>query len=491
MIRARHIRHRTLASFALIALAAACARNPATGERELALIGEQQEVEMGREADQQIVASLGVYEEEGVQDYVADIGQRLAAESERPDLPWTFRVLDDPTVNAFALPGGFVYITRGIMTHLTSEAQLAGILGHEIGHITARHSVNQISRAQVTQLGVGLGMVLVPELQQFAGLANVGMQLLFLKYGRDDENEADELGVRYMTREDYAPGELADVMAMLDRTSELQQGSGRVPQWLSTHPDPANRVEHIQEVIAELDAPVPEKVQEEQYLRTIDGVVFGSDPREGYFEGGVFYHPELQFRMRFPEGWQSMNTKQAVQSVAPEQDAVLLLTLAEGSPGDALDQFAAQQGVQVARASRESINGRDAVVAQFQASTEQGTLRGLVAFLSHEGSTFRLLGYAPEGAWPGHADAVSGSIGSFAPENDPRRIEVEPARVEVVEIGSAMSVQAFMQRYPSTVRPEIVALINQASVDGHLEAGSLVKRVVGGVETAPEGAPRR
>ncbi|MGD2068949.1 MAG: M48 family metalloprotease, partial [Gemmatimonadota bacterium] len=190
----RTTRHatRSIPLLLLATLVAGCARNPATGERQLSLIGERQEIEMGREADQQIVASIGLYDDEALQSYVDGLGQRLAATSERPDLPWTFRVLDDPTVNAFALPGGFVYITRGIMGHLTSEAELVGVLGHEIGHITARHSVNQISKQQLTQLGVGLGMVLVPELQNFGGLASLGIQLLSLKFSRDDENQADE-----------------------------------------------------------------------------------------------------------------------------------------------------------------------------------------------------------------------------------------------------------------------------------------------------------
>ena len=142
---------------------------------------------MGRDADQDIVQSLGLVEETGWQEYVQALGERMARQSERPNLPWTFQVVDDPVVNAFALPGGFIYVTRGILGHFSSEAELAGVLGHEIGHVTARHSVNQISRAQLAQLGLGVGTILAPELAPWAQAAEAGLGLLFISYGRDDE----------------------------------------------------------------------------------------------------------------------------------------------------------------------------------------------------------------------------------------------------------------------------------------------------------------
>ena len=170
---------------------------------------------MGREYDPQVVSQMGLYPDSALQQYVSSLGMEMARASERPNLPWSFRVLDDPLVNAFAVPGGFIYITRGILAHMDSEAELAGILGHEIGHVTARHSVNQMSRQQLAQLGLGVGMILRPELQQFGDLAGAGLGLLFLKYGRDDEYESDDLGVRYMRRAGYNPRELASVFRTL------------------------------------------------------------------------------------------------------------------------------------------------------------------------------------------------------------------------------------------------------------------------------------
>ena len=185
---------------ALAVAAGACATNPATGKREIMLVSEDQEVGMGRQAAAEVPATYGIYEDAALNAYVTSIGREIAARSERPQLPWSFQVVDDASVNAFALPGGFIYVTRGLLTHLDSEAELAMVVGHEIGHVTARHSASQMSKAQLATLGFGIGMVAVPELQRFGGLGETGLGLLFLKFGRDDERQADELGLRYSSR---------------------------------------------------------------------------------------------------------------------------------------------------------------------------------------------------------------------------------------------------------------------------------------------------
>jgi predicted Zn-dependent protease len=475
---------RSALAILLLTGAAGCATNPATGERQLSLIGEGQEIQIGKESDPQIVASMGLYSDEAVQQYVNQIGQRLAAASERPDLPWTFRVIDDPTVNAFAVPGGFIYITRGLMSNLTSEAQLAGVLGHEIGHVTARHSVSQMSQQQLAQIGLGIGSILSPTIASLGNIASAGLQVLFLKYGRDHENQADELGVRYLRRNNYEPTELAEVMEMLARSSELSAESGRVPEWLSTHPNPPNRVanilDEVQKTAAEASGSGTPVVRRDEYVRRLDGMVYGLNPREGYFEETTFLHPDMRFRFDFPSGWQTVNQKSAVQGMSPNQDAMIGITLAEGTPSQAMNQFASQQGVEVGNGRQTTINGLPATTAEFAATTEQGTLHGLIAFVSHNNATFQLMGYTPESRWGAYSSTLSRSIGSFDRLTDARALSAQPKRLDVVQVPSSMSFSTFMQRFPSDEKPEIVALINQVEGEARLSSGALYKRVVAG-----------
>src|SRR5688572_29174548 len=201
----------------LAAFAAGCATNPVTGRSELALVSEAQEIQMGQEYAEQVKASIGLYDDPALQAYVAQLGRRLAAGSERPNLPWQFHVVDDAAVNAFALPGGPIFITRGILTHMNSEAELVSVLGHEIGHITAKHSVQQMSQAQLAQIGLIAAVIVKPGLAQFGDLASQGLGLLFLKFGRDDETQADDLGFKYMTTGGYSPTEMAAMFRTLQR----------------------------------------------------------------------------------------------------------------------------------------------------------------------------------------------------------------------------------------------------------------------------------
>src|SRR5438094_6031418 len=349
---------RRAASLALLAGlgVGACAVNPATGSRQLMLISESQEIAMGRDYDQQVAASIGLYPDSGLQRYLQQFGARLAATSERPNLPWSFRVVDDPVVNAFALPGGYIYVTRGILAHLNSEAELAGVVGHEIGHVTARHSVSQLSKQQLAQIGLAVGTIASPDFERFAGLASAGLGVLFLKYSRDAERQADDLGLRYMRRVNYDPREMPHVFEMLTRVSQAQ-GGGRVPEWLATHPDPENRRGRIEQEVAALPQSFSGvAVTRDAYLQRLDDLVFGNNPREGYFKDNRFFHPDLRFRVTFPEGWTTSNGKQAVVAVSPPKDAMVEVSLAKEQTADAAARaFLAQRGFTSAYPVRTSV----------------------------------------------------------------------------------------------------------------------------------------
>lgn len=469
------------AGLAATAAAGGCAVNPVTGERQFSLISESQEISMGQEYARQVEASIGLVGDDGLQAYVSGIGETLAAGSERPQLPWRFSVVDDPTPNAFALPGGFIFVTRGLLALMNSEAELATVLGHEIGHVTAKHSVTQMSRQQIAQIGLGLGSVFVPEVAQVSDLAGAGLQLLFLKYGRDDEHQADDLGFRYAFDNHYDVRQMADVFRSLERAGE-SAGQSPVPAWLSTHPFPAERIERTNQRVAALERPLPElNASESEFLAQVDGVVYGANPRNGFFRGSAFLHPDLRFRIDFPEGWQFQNTTQAVMAGSPQQDALIQLTLAQGTPEAAAQQFLSQQGIQGTSPARETINGLPAVSMQFEAQSQDAAVRGLALYIAYEDDTYQLLAYSTANRFSGYRTAFEQSLGSFDELTDAQALGVQPDRIEIVQVPEDMTLAQFNQRYPSEIDIAELALINQLTgPDQHIPAGTRMKQVVGG-----------
>ena len=474
-----------LLSVPAVIFLAACQTNPATGRLQFNLVGLDQEVAMGREAHEQIGMTMGIYEDEALERYVAEIGQAMAATSELPDLPWTFKVVDDDTVNAFALPGGFIYFTRGILAHFNNEAEFAAVMGHEIGHVTARHGTTRLSRMQIAQLGIGLAMVLEPELQQLAPLAGIGMQLLFLSYSRGHEHEADRLGVRYMTNLGYDPHAMIDVMETLRNVSEAA-GAARLPEWLATHPHPENRGEEILnhiEVEVEADERAWQPTDRDGYLQHLDGMVYGPDPRQGYTRNGTFHHPELRFSLVFPQQWRVINQREAVISLSPERDAAVQLTISDQPSIEAAarELYGIEQ-IEGPGVQRTRINGLPAGVGDFTARSQQGVIHGTAAFIEHGGLVYQLLGYSGADVWSHHRQQVSSSIESFSRLTDRRSIEVEPLRVDITRVDRSMTLEQLYNDYYRTVGPvplSEIALINQIEPEARIAAGTLVKMVRG------------
>jgi predicted Zn-dependent protease len=320
-----------LALAALVAwTAGGCATNPVTGRQQLSFFSSSEEIEIGQESDRQVAAELGLYADPRLEARVAEVGRRLAAGSERPELPWTFRVVDDPTVNAFAVPGGYVFVTRGLLGHLGSEAQLAGVLGHEIGHVTARHGIHEMSRQLLTLGVLGLGVEMLPEKdQELAGaLLAAGTGLLFLKYSRDDERQADDLGLRYMAAAGWSPPEMPAVFTLLERVGK--QEGGALPGWLSTHPPPDRRRERMNAELAAMRwDPATARVGAGEYLDLLDGLAFGDDPRRGYLRDGAFFHPGWKVQLSVPAGWRVETTAAGASLVNGDDNGLLLLETAE------------------------------------------------------------------------------------------------------------------------------------------------------------------
>lgn len=470
---------------ALIALAAgvgllSCALNRATGERHLNLISESQEIAMGRQADSQVVASMGLYPDAALQRYVQELGTRLAETSERLSLPWTFRVVDDPVVNAFALPGGFIYVTRGLMTYLQNEAELAGVIGHEIGHVTAQHSVHSISNQQVTQIGVTAGMMIKPDLQRYGQVLNAGLGLLYLKHSRDDESQADHLGFRYMVRTGNDPRQMIGVFDLLNRVAQAG-GGGSTPEWLETHPNPAHRSEDFQKEIDTLHLEMSIlSVNKDSYLNRIDGMVFGEDPREGFFRDNHFYQPGLAFEFQFPSGWLTMNQKEAVAAISSEEDAVLQITLAhENTKENAARQFLSQDGVKSEGQETTKLNGLSAVTCGFSAQTDQGVLRGKATFVAYKDRIYQILGYTSEQLWDRYQGVFISSIGSFKSLIDPKMLNVQPMHLKVITVSEPVTLEQLALQQGTPTLLTTLAIINQSTETVRFSAGDRVKVVTG------------
>lgn len=475
-----------LAPVPVLAALVACATNPATGEREFSLMSEAQEIEVGRQMDVEVRREMGVYDDPALQAYVQDIGLRLARTSERPNLPWQFAVVDAPAVNAFALPGGFIYLTRGILPFLDNEAELAGVLGHEIGHVTARHSAQQYTRATSAGIGVTLLSIFVPEARPFQGLTETAFGVLFLKYGRDDELQADTLGVSYAAEAGWDPSGVAGMLTTLARLDEAGGSRKGVPNWLSTHPAPADRVQEIQPAIQQAAAKLPGEgvVDRAAFLNRVDGIVYGDSPSEGIVRGNQFLHPVLRLALTFPQGWEIQNTRTQVAAKAPEQEQYLLLQLVPDAQGS-IEQIArgsmASAGFRQLDGQRTSINGLDAYVGTYQGTMQGlGNVGTLAAHIVHRDNVYLLAGIVPANAFQAAQQAFSQAIRSFRPLSASEAEQIRPNRVDIYTVRAGDTWDEIARRTGGVIKPATLAIMNDSDPETPPRAGERVKVVVEG-----------
>lgn len=466
----------------LITLLTGCAVNPVTGRQQVMLLSESDEARMGSATDKDILETYGLYDEKGLQGYLQGICRKIGAVGHRPTLPYALKVLDSPVVNAFAVPGGYVYVTRGILAYIDSEAELAGILGHEIGHITARHSAQAYTRAQLANIGLGIGMLLSPSLQTFAREAQAGLSVLFLKFSRDDEREADALGVAYASKAGYAAVEVSNFFQTLHR---LNPSSGRdgLPSWLSTHPDPEDRIGAIRRSADEWQrrlGPGALAVNRDAYLRTIDGMVFGEDPREGYAERGVFYHPLLGFQFPVPAQWHLENTRQAVRMSSPEKDGLLLFSLSgKGTPRALADAFVRNNRAAVYQASDIERNGLKGFRVLSRIQTQSGPVQVLSTFLSWDRSVAVFHGVAAPQAFEGYRPLFEDTQGRFMRISDRARLNPSPTRIAIRQATKTATLDQTLRGMdiPSDAW-EGLAILNGMELKDRVKEGTLLKILV-------------
>jgi len=469
----------TLAALAALVLAG-CATNPVTGKRELALVSESQELEAGKQSLAATQAEYGDYEDARWSARLDSLGQGLARVSHRPALAWQFHVLDDATVNAFAAPGGYIFVTRGILADLNSYAQLAGVVGHEIGHVTARHYVRQASRQELFGLGLGVAQVVSPTVARFGSQAQQGLGVLFLKYSRDQETQADQLGVEYSYKGGYDPREMPATYHALAQIAE--RAGSRTPTYLSTHPDPlAREVTTRALATATVGARTDLRVDHDAYLRAVDGLVYGDDPRQGYFEDDRFYDPGLRFTIDFPHAWQHQNGHSAVLAAPSGGGAVLQLTaldLAGSTPSDYVARLQAQGKITTSVGGPRALNGQPGWTGRVATKDDQGNPVWLELALMQQapGHAYQLVGQLE---MSNANDLLFQSVAqSFRTLTDPARFDPTPMRVRVLP---APRTGLFQDVVPTLGGQGIslaeTAIVNGMALDDQVRKGQLVKIV--------------
>lgn len=329
----------------------------------------QQEIAVGREEHPKILKEFGYYDDKDVQSYVSDIGRKVVVDTERPDVTYTFTVLDSPVVNAFALPGGYIYLTRGLLALANSEAELAAVLAHEAGHITGRHSAERYSRSVVTSLGASVLAAAIDQSTASQALG-VGSELYLKSYSRDQEHEADTLGIRYLSKTGYDPIAMTSFLSSLQSSSVLEAKivgeKAQQASYFSTHPATMDRV---QKTVSEAKAAGQGgRIARDEYLRNIQGVIYGDSASHGFVRGKHFIHPELGFKFSVPESFRLINQSAQVIAVSKSTGSVIVFDMARNEAGQDARTYLTQSWMkgEVADAENISINGMNAATASFR-----------------------------------------------------------------------------------------------------------------------------
>jgi predicted Zn-dependent protease len=394
-----------LAIMAASLLLAACSTNPVTGESDFVLMSESQEISLGRQYSAQIMEEMPAYEHAALNKLVQRVGQNLAAKSHRPGLVYRFTIVDSATVNAFALPGGYIYITRGMLAYLNSEAELAAVLGHEIGHVTARHSVRQHSASTATGL-LGAVISATTGVQGIDTLTNMASTAFVRGYGREHELEADRLGAQYLASSGYDPEAMLEVVGVLKNQEAFEVATARregreanvYHGLFSTHPDNDARFQEVVAAAKRHKTGTSTRVGRDSYLRALDGLTFGDSAKEGVVRGNNFYHAPLNFSVSFPAGWRIDNQSDRIIATSRSNDGLVQMSLSDRNGHDTPRQFMTQglklKGIRDGKAF--SANGLQGYTARANSNTPWGLRTVRYAIVYRGNSVYVFAGAAKQ-----------------------------------------------------------------------------------------------
>jgi len=488
----RHIRS-LLAGLALAAtlpFAAGCTTNPATGQSNFTpFMTPSQEVSIGRQEHPKVLAEFGVYDEKPeLNAYVAEIAFRLHAASEMANQPFTFTVLDSDMTNAFAIPGGFVYVTRGLMALANNEAELAGVIGHEIGHVTGRHSAQRSTQ----QIFAGLGAAAVGVAlgnQAASQVANMGAMAWIQGYSRSQELEADQLGIRYLARAGYDPLAMATFLQQLSRDTALsrklmfQEGEATpADSWFSSHPRTEDRVQAAaQSARATVTNP---RIGRDDYLRRIDGMIYGDSPEQGYVRGRTFAHPTLRLAFDVPQGFRMINGNSQVIAIN-EQGAQIAFDADQAPQGMAMTDYIVNrwlEGRQPQGLERIDVNGMEGATGNLRIDGQRGPVDIRFVAVRWDGQTvYRFLFVTPASITASYSEPFRATTYSLRRLSNAEVAALRPLRLRVVEVRAGDTIETLSRRMAfDDLRRERFMVLNGIDHEGQLQPVMLVKIVVDG-----------
>jgi len=440
------------------------------------------EQQRGDDEAKQVEQEMGLLREPALSAYVRAVGAKLTAVSDKPEGPWQFDVVDRPEPNAFALPGGHVYVTRGLLVLTNSEDELAGVLGHEIAHVTARHSTKRMGAAVLTApltiasgiAGMAVGIVSPALGNAVAGTGDlISEGLVLAPYSREQEHEADELGQTLAARAGYDPAALPRFLQTLDRDLALLAGQKQRSSFLDSHPLTPDRVARTEERARQLTraAASPIAGARAAFLARLDGLVVGEDPAQGVFAGRAFLQPALDVALDFPAGWKTRNTNEAAGAISPAQDALVALKVAatDSSLAQVLAKVAAEQSdldfarfeVGGLKAARTSLSGRGQLVE--------------VTLIEYGRDVYAVVGKCAESAAKQYSPAFRATAASFRALSAKERGSIRESRLRVRAARAGETPAAIGERTGSSWDAAHVAVANEVAVGARLDAGWPVK----------------
>ena len=479
--------HAGLAAVLALTLGGACARNPVSGRPEVTLVSEAKERELGEAEARRVAETMGILEDPALSAYVRAVGERLAQFSPRTDVTYTFQIVDMEEPNAFALPGGPVYVSRGLLVLTNSEDELAGVLGHEIGHVAARHAVRRVTRAAplavVTGLGAAVTSIVSPMLGDLVGgIGGVAGAFVLAPYSREQEREADRIGQELAAAAGWDPAGLSRSLRTLERDDTLHHGEERPNSFFATHPPLPDRVADTEARAATLARTAAAPVAGPGgMLRRLDGLPVGPRASNGVFDGETFLHPDLDFRVRFPAGWKTANERTVVGASAPDGRAVVGLELVgKGSdPEAALRAFQEEAKIDLAPgAERLMVGGLPAIHATTTARTRDGRVALDLTWIAHAERIYRVIGATPPDGAAAAKPSFRATVESFRPLTASERAGIRETRVRIVAARAGEGLADVLARTRSTWTVETAAVANGLDATARLRPAKLVKVAV-------------